>query len=384
MKLLFVHDHPFYKDANNVYSGGGLPKITWDKYLTVFSSINVIGRKSVSKKDKKTLSSGNPNVTFNLLNEYSSVKALFLNYKTINNILKVEIENSDFIIVRLPSVLGVIAARKAKKLKRKIIVEQVGNGREAFNTYGKTLYKVIAPFFDYLNKKIVKYADYVVYVTPKKLQRDYPTQQPNIDISNVIIKSIKSQKEINFDKFSEDIFKIGLIGGFDAKYKGQDVLLNAISMLESQIVNSIEIHLVGKGNYDWILEIAKKLGINDNIKFIGPLKSGDEIFNFLETLQLYVQPSLTEGLPRAMIEAMSVGCPVLASKVGGMPDVIQDMFLHDAKNAKKLSTQINYLYNNREVLVEASKNNLTAAKPFLKTNLEKKFANFYTKIINEK
>ena len=46
MKLFFVHDHPFYKENENVYSGGGLPARVWGNYLAFFSEVKVFARSS--------------------------------------------------------------------------------------------------------------------------------------------------------------------------------------------------------------------------------------------------------------------------------------------------------------------------------------------------
>ena len=61
-----------------------------------------------------------------------------------------------------------------------------------------------------------------------------------------------------------------------------------------------------------------------------------KVFEWLETIDLYVQPSLTEGLPRALIEAMSRGVPALGSRVAGIPELINsEMLFNNSKNRVK-------------------------------------------------
>lgn len=384
MTILFIHDHPFYSSQEIIYSGGGLPSIIWKNYLINFDKVIVYGRFSDNEKDKKVESS-TKNVSFYLTKNYSSATDVILNLQKIKQELKILIEKADVVLVRLPSVLGFIAGNLAYKMNKKVWVEQVGNAKEALGSHGSLLGKVAAPFFEYQNKKIVKQADFVSYVTETKLQKDYPThpQAITVSLSNVIINSILEKQGLKQERFSGNIFRIGLIGGFDAKYKGQDVLLTAISLLEENIKSNIKINLVGKGDYSWVLDLARRLNLNENIEYIGGLEAGNQINDFLSTLSLYVQPSFTEGMPRATIEAMAMGCPVIGSNVGGIPDIVSKKFVHQRGNAQELSNHIKQLYLDREILVQESTSSLKKAIPYLKENLDKKRQGFYS-LMNER
>lgn len=384
MKLLFVHDHPFYVNGDDVYSGGGLPYNIWNNYLINFKEVVVYGRRSNNIKDKKIKSSA-IGVSFHLTEYYTSITDLFKKRKAI----KLELENliikTDVVLVRLPSVLGFIAAEQAFKMNKKVWVEQVGNAKEALNSHGSLLGEIAAPIFEYQNKKIVSKADFITYVTEFKLQNDYPANKRaiTISLSNVIIDEVLNKNNIDRERFFDNSFRIGLVGGFDAKYKGQDILLKAIALLDESTKRHIKINFIGKGSYQWVLNLVENLNLKDNIEYIGALESGPKVNEFLKTLSLYVQPSLTEGMPRATIEAMAMGCPVLGSRVGGIPDIVSEDFLHEKGNVKELSVQIKYLYNNRTVLMKESILSLEKTIPFFSKNLLKKRFDFYSKM-NEK
>lgn len=381
MILLFVHDHPFYKDGNFVYSGGGLPSEIWNNYLLNFNNVLVYGRNSRKLKDKKVLSSISK-VEFHLTDSYNSVFDIFKNIHKIYIELDCLIAQADVVLVRLPSVLGIVAGMRTKRQNKLLWVEQVGNAYEALSSEGSFIGKVSAPFINYLNKKTVIKADFISYVTNNKLQRDYPSnlKSKNVVLSDVIINSLLSEKECNSERFSGSLFRIGLIGGFDAKYKGQDVLLYAISLLTENVRRNIKVSFIGKGEYSWVLSLAESLNLKDNIECVGSLESGQEINEFLKKLTLYVQPSLTEGMPRATIEAMAMGCPVIGSNVGGIPDIVTERFVHKRKNFKELAKHIEFLYYNRDVLELESILSLEKAGPYLKMNLDKKRVDFYTKM----
>lgn len=378
IKALFVHDHPFFNCDDSYYSGGGLPAIVWNNYLKYFDRLTVFGRESNNLENKKVISSGSDSVNFHLTSNYNSKwDALFQN-KLRAEITPLILEN-DLIISRLPSFLGLIAIDIAKKHNKKILVEQVGNAYEALSSHQNYLAKIIAKYFDQQNKKFIKYANFVVYVTKTKLQRDYPVNIDSIDISNVILQNRLEEEEISKERF-EGKLDIALIGGFDARYKGQDILLKAISELNLYTRNKIQLYLIGKGDYTWLLNIAKDYDVEKNIKFIGPIESGNPIFQFLKKMSLYIQPSLTEGMPRALLEAMSMGCPCLGSKVGGIPDVVDSEYLHDKGDYLKLSLQIDKLEKNRFLLEELGKINLYKVDPFLKNKLDYKRDKYFNNI----
>lgn len=383
MKLLFVHDHPFYKDEKNiVYTGGSFPKNLWDNYLINFKIISVFGRNSNSIKSKNGISSKN-GVNFYLTKNYTSIKSLLKNYNKINNELEKLIIENDIILIRLPSILGIIAGNIALKHKKKIWVEQVGNAKEALDKHGSLIGKITAPFLHFLNKNIVKKANYISYVTEKKLQIDYPCNSSSIQValSDVIINNILSENEIDKEnRFYIGHFKIGIIGGFDTKYKGFDIFLKAVNELPEKIKLNIEFYFIGKGDPQWIIDLSKELNLFNNIKFIGPLKAGEEINNLLASLSLYIQPSLTEGMPRALLESMAMGCPCLGSNVGGIPDILDDKDIHQAGDYVKLAEQIKSYYNNRVDLEKESISNLIKIEPYLFTNLNKRRLDFYNRM----
>lgn len=381
MRLLFVHDHPFFVDGNKVYSGGGLPSEIWTNYLINFSQVCVFGRHSTSEKDRKVQSS-REHVHFNLTKSYGSPLSLLRNYKKIVNEINQEVVKADVILVRLPSVIGFVTGQLAKKQGKYLWVEQVGNAQEAFSSFGTILGRIVAPIFQQINKKLVREANFVTYVTQRQLQLIYPSSNHSItaSLSNVKLESLLEESQLNTRRFDGSIIDIGVIGGFDVRYKGQDVLLKAISFLPIEIKQTVRLHLVGKGDYNWLMLLASELGISETIAFKGALTSGDEVTQFLRKMSLYVQPSLTEGLPRSTIEAMGAGCPVIGSNAGGIIELVSGRFIHQAGNATELMEHILLLCNDRALLIEEARRSLKCAESYLYSNLTMKRKDFYIKM----
>lgn len=103
--------------------------------------------------------------------------------------------------------------------------------------------------------------------------------------------------------------------------KGYDLLIN--SFYKSDIYKSgYELHIIGVGDQERELRIlSQKLGLSDKIKFLGGF-SQPEISRYLNSCDFYVLSSISEGSPKAVLEALASGLPVLATHVGDLPNII--------------------------------------------------------------
>ena len=80
--------------------------------------------------------------------------------------------------------------------------------------------------------------------------------------------------------------------------------------------------IAGRGEeHDSLRELISTLGIEDNVQLLG---FRDDVKSILLASNLFVMPSLSEGLPLALLEAMAAEVPVVVTSVGGMPQVISD------------------------------------------------------------
>ena len=113
---------------------------------------------------------------------------------------------------------------------------------------------------------------------------------------------------------------IGTIGSLKEE-KGLDVLLRSLSGLVQRYPH-IQLCVIGDGPLRVSLEEeARQLGIGDRVHFPGIVA---DVRPWLAVFDLFVTPSIREGLPTVLLEAMAMGCPVIASRVGGVPEIIRD------------------------------------------------------------
>ena len=169
-----------------------------------------------------------------------------------------------------------------------------------------------------------------------------------------------------------------MLGDVNTKWKGFRVLLEALATIRSEIPN-FKLSLAGGGDPSWVRNLSRELGLQDCVEPIGALPSRQSVNDFLDSLDLYIQPSFAEGLPRATIEAMSRGCPVLASSAGGIPELIQEKYRHNAGDYKMLASHLVQVLNDKEELALMARANFEHAKQYEQGILKEKLFKFWHK-----
>lgn len=392
-RALFIHDHYFkYDSENNYYSPGGLPSSAWERYLLGFENIIVIGRDAGILKDndigRYTLSSRS-HVTFNLFPNLSTFNNIIIT-NVIKRRIQELVQNADGIIVRLPSRLGRLFANEALKQGKPYGVEVVGCAWDSLYHYGSLRAKAVAPISYVLTKRAVKDASYVLYVTKDFLQKRYPTRTINQTYcSNVQIPALDEmilEKRLKHLSITDKgRIKLGLIGNYSANYKGIDLAIRALANLKSDGVNC-ELQVVGGGDPDRYLQLAHDCQVSNRVNFVGRLSSGFEIFNWLDQIDIYLQPSRVEGLPRALIEAMSRGLPAVAARVGGIPELLPEEYLFTKNNWKQLSNKLGLLLQNENKMIAEAKRNFIMANQYtdqVLSDKRKQFWKEYAESLNE-
>ncbi|MGO2019117.1 glycosyltransferase [Psychrobacter sp.] len=379
-KCLYVHDHKFKKYYDMYYSEGKITDEVLSRYVCHKDSVTVISRMEKIRCSKGLCKIDGKNINFLPVRGvlFSKVFSIFL----IENTMTIfeSLSNCNFIVIRLPSFLGIYILLINVFVRKKYFIEFVGDPKEALLTSKENISlpsKLFAYIFSDLNKFFIKRADGVIYVTQFALQQDYPTNGLADYASNVEVSIQEKIISIEDYKIHGERFKIGLIGSFNNHYKGITQAITALSLLNGSDRN-IELHILGSGLLEnHYKSLAKKLGVNDLVFFDGILKGGDEVASWLKSLDLYIQPSYTEGLPRALIEAMSVGLPAVASDVGGIPELLSKNVLIRPYDSEALSKKIKCFFDSQQLRFEQGKLNYQKAKEYDQNVLKKRRSEFW-------
>lgn len=373
MKLVFIHSHKFRKINGEYYSLGGLSNDVIERYLEHCDYVIILAR-VITEDDFKN------NINYSkIINK----KVKIIDYTRLSNKqIKEIITSADKVIARLPCVISLKGIRIAKKEKINYLIELVGCAWDSYWNHGLKG-KIIAPWMFLFTKKAVKNAPRVLYVSNVFLQKRYPTNGEKIACSDVSLIEqtektlVKRQIKIKNMKKKNKII-VGTIGAVNVKYKGQQYVIKSVKQLKKEGYN-IEYQIVGSGNNKYLKNIVRKANLNENIKFVGSLPH-EEIFTWLDNLDIYIQPSNTEGLCRSIIEAMSRACPCIASNAGGNIELIDNKFIFKKKNLNDLKRKFKLLAE-YENLNEQSKCNFKKSYEYLNSRLEKKRNEFYSNFL---
>lgn len=377
MKVGFFHDHFFYEKDDTIYTTGTLNASIWSRFLINQSIELIVCARKTQEKSCGEIASRD-NVTFRFSHSLSNIKSICgldnkeLINKTINEV--------DLVVARLPSEIGFYAVNYAKKINKKTICEVVGCPYDGLNNYGSFVARIYAPIIKKRMKKIVASCDGALYVTEKILQNRYPNHGKVVSASNVQIESVARECIDNrISRFNErkenNNIKIGMIGSFKNGIKGIDVAIDALKNTDYHL------YIIGSGDSSKYEEMANK----SRVKFYsdGFITKKEDVLKWLDDIDIYIQPSFQEGLPRATIEAMSRGCPVISSNAGGLPELTLNKYIHTSGDFNKLRDDIHSIVANKNKEVKESINHsLSKAQYFLNTILEDRRKSFYSYFIN--
>jgi glycosyltransferase involved in cell wall biosynthesis len=133
-------------------------------------------------------------------------------------------------------------------------------------------------------------------------------------------KNNNIQKQNQENKLSEII--IGFCGRLDMHTKGLDVLFNAFKLYQDKNINA-KLWIIGSGQDEIVLKaLSTTLNLNQNVIFFGG-KYGREKFELLSKCTYFIHPSRNEGLPSAVLEAASIGLPLLVSEATNTSNYVQ-------------------------------------------------------------
>ncbi len=145
--------------------------------------------------------------------------------------------------------------------------------------------------------------------------------------------------------------KVGIIARI-SYVKGHEYLIKAMAQVLKKYPDA-QLFIFGQGKikYD-LIRLAEKLKINDNIFFLPSVSNPADV---LQEMDIFVMPSIQEGLGLSILEAQACGLAVVASDVGGIPTVIKDNLtglLVEPKDAQGLADAIMKLMGDKELAIK--------------------------------
>jgi len=280
-------------------------------------------------------------------------------------------------IIHAQSIGICIPAFIAKKLLRKPYVVW-GQGSDVY---------LPGKFIKSISKLVLKNANTVIALTEdmkremqKIYSRDVSVIPNGIDLNN--FKSVSRKKARSKLQIKEDE-KIILFVGTLRPVKGVRYLIEAMSGI-NQECPKVKLLLVGDGvDMPYLKRIVKHLNLKEFVTFVGKVPN-ENVSQYMAASDIFVLPSLSESFGIVNLEAMTFGLPIVATRVGGLPEIIKDGangFLVEPKNPRQIAEKILLLLEDNELKEIISKNNKNKAKDYGWGGVVGKLEEVYRKLL---
>lgn len=379
--VIFMHDHCFLRDAHGrIYSEGKITDAVITRYRELAEEVVIISR-------LRDVHSAEGLVALNTESmRMAPVKGLsvgrILGPHLLNNLWLVwrEFASARAVIIRAPCFLSFLALPVLLLQRKPHFVEVVGFPKEAIaNREASFIHGLIGNVMQRATRLLVRRAGGVIYVTQAALQAELPTRGLTAAVSNVELPVAPILLGTRGYEARTTPMKIGLIGSYSTNYKGIDVAIRAVASLRLQGV-ACTLHILGSGNDAPYRELAEDLDCAHFVRFDGIRQGGIAVAEWLDGMDVYIQPSHTEGLPRALVEAMARGLPAVASNVGGIPELLPARWLIQPGDADTLADRVKVLLASREERRAAGEANLLRAQDYDRDVLRERRHNFWKKV----
>lgn len=394
MKILFIQGGSRLKQdtEGNWYTDPNFNDDVWKRYVDLADSLTILLRRErkiytkeyALQKFNKVLDDSRIRIV--PLVDFTESKLSMLNpfvYKEIKRVIFAEVQKADKCFIRSGSHYTRVAYDACKKYHKPYLFEATGFAYESFSHHS-FIGRIIANKVENDYRLMARDAVQATYVTSEALQKRYPCASGKmIGVSNVQLSALddsiltKRLKKIQNGQ-SSDTIVLGTAAFLDVKWKGQYLVIKALAELKRQGYTNFRYELLGMGTGQELIKLAESLGVKDEVKVIGAVPHS-KVFEWLDSLDIYIQPSFQEGLCRAIIEAMSRGLPVVCSNTGGNYELIDNDYIFDCGDYKKMSS---LLIDIQDHLSEQSKKNFEESKKYEKSMLDSRRKTFFRKFVN--
>ncbi|MEK7575524.1 MAG: glycosyltransferase [Patescibacteria group bacterium] len=298
-------------------------------------------------------------------------------------------ENFDLVSFNSTNTLFGVLSMLGLKNKPKTVFTVHGS---SFLSLGFKKSKILKMFFLLMMKFFLPFVDRVIFVSEydKKLAENYKLIKDgqgivihngieNIDFFNKE-EALKKLKEIK--NFPNDKFVMGTITRLEYA-KGNSILIDAVSRLSKEILDKCVCLIIGDGPDKENLKFQiSNLKLQDKIFLLGDISDAKK---YLKAFDIFIMTSRYEGMPYALLEAMSANLPIISSRVGGIPELLGDSgMMFEANNIDDFISNLTNLANNQFLRDELSKKTSLRIKNFFFPEKLKEMKNIFIFLVGSR
>jgi glycosyltransferase involved in cell wall biosynthesis len=365
--LYLVMDGDFARRRGVPSSNRNHFAIFGSRYTEVFDQVHIMCRVH-DVEDDKTLPVGGQGVDVialppvhgwrDLLRYGPDIVRAFLN-----------IPRDAVVLLRVPGIYPILAWLILLMRRQPYGVEAMADADAQFTpgAYQRRLRSFYRVVWTRMMKLQCRHAAASSYVTTNALQAQFPpgAGRPSFSYTTLDLpeRSLvrRSRPRASFEKPELILINVAMM---QKHLKGQDLIIRAVAELVQSGLR-LKLWLVGDGDTRSEFErLAADLGVSENVKFLGRVQAGAEVFALLDQADIFVLPSRQEGLPRVVIEAMARSLPCFASALPGNHELLDPQFLVRLDDEQDWALKLRDAIGKPEFLAQASQANLAAARRF--------------------
>jgi glycosyltransferase involved in cell wall biosynthesis len=376
VRLLLIVEHRFVVGPDsNVWTTTGFSPSFWRRSLQAFDEIHVAGRAAYLREVPASARPvDHPAIKLAAIPMFNGLTSLLSQYRRVRSALADAISGCDVALLQVPGALANLAYPLLLQRHIAYGVNAVGDPEEVFNSGvgARVLRPLSRHWFVSGMRRQCEHAAVAVYVTRSILQQRYPpgpstfvASCSNVDLPDEAFGSASERFR------AEPPFHIVTVVSLEQRYKGVDVLIRALRHIKERGGQSCELDIIGDGRLRPELEsLTREGGLTDIVHFLGPLPNPAAVRAVTTGYDLFVLASRTEGLPRALVEAMAIGLPCVGTSVGGIPELLEPEDCVPPDNVTALGDLINVVLGDPLRRHAMAERNIRKARNFHQNRLE--------------
>ncbi|MPY68378.1 glycosyltransferase family 4 protein [Deinococcus sp. SDU3-2] len=327
MRVSIVQEQRFIHLANGeTYDDGHSTYELWQRYLSHFEEVQVIGRsRLVNVLPPGYRRVDGPGVKVFHLPDYHGPESFVLRVLPLLSRLMQAFEPGEAVILRVSGTLASLSAPLLRWRRQPFAVEVINDPAQVFSRGGvqHPLRRLFRWGYASQTRWQCRVSSASLYVTRRALQEAYPSR-PGTPVFGVSDVRLPPEAYASARVYSGPGLRAVMVGSLQHWYKGPDIAIRALAQLRAQGL-PVTLRIVGQGLKRPECEaLARELGVEHACTFVGQRPTPEAVRRDLAQADLFVMPSRTEGLPRALVEAMAQGLPAVGSRVSGIPELLPE------------------------------------------------------------
>ncbi len=375
MRVLVASEVRFVRAAGRVWTTGPEDYGFWASYAGAFDRVEVLARvEEASWVPGGARPADGGGVVFHPAPAYLGPVQYLVRLPELRAAAARAAAGADAFLLRAPGAIAYLAWEAIRRLRRPYGVEVLGDPWESLGP-ASGLRHPLQPLARRWSRRrlrvLCRDAAAACYVAPALHER-YPAggavrHCPDIRLDALAPEAVLEARRARARDAARGLrpWRLGFAGSLERLYKAPEVHLAAVALCR-RAGRNVTLEIAGDGRFrPWLERRAARLGLEGAVRFLGALPAGRPVEAFLDSLDLFLLASRTEGLPRALIEAMARGCPAIGSTAGGIPDLLLSDELVPPGSASALAARIEAYLADPGRLIARGERNRDEAQQYL-------------------